>query len=105
MPKIPRLAYDPLIFADALPTFQSNLRTASQATRDRHALLPAMAPTTRQSQAALGPLYPSFDSSPYSLIDYGHNRSQVTRSDPAKSVRWSNVGSTPLLRKKVASTR
>lgn len=47
---------------------------ASEAARSRHALLPSAPSARRVSQhasMAMGPLYPSFDSSPIALIDYG----------------------------------
>ena len=51
-----------------------SLPMASEAARSRHALLPTMSSTRRvtpASTALMGPLYPSFDSSPVAPIDYG----------------------------------
>ena len=51
-----------------------SLPMASEAARSRHALLPTMSSARRvtpASTASMGPLYPSFDSSPIAPIDYG----------------------------------
>ena len=51
-----------------------SLPMASEAARSRHALLPTMSSARRvtpASTASMGPLYPSFDSSPVAPIDYG----------------------------------
>lgn len=63
----------------ALPTFQTSLRSASQATRDRHALLPSLSSQSqprRPSSANNGVSYPQFDTTPYAAIDYGHSLSR-----------------------------
>ncbi|CAK0788001.1 hypothetical protein CVIRNUC_011223 [Coccomyxa viridis] len=63
--------------AQELPSWaQTNfsLPMASEAARSRHALLPTMSSARRvtpASTASMGPLYPSFDSSPIAPIDYG----------------------------------
>ena len=62
---------------EELPSWaQTNfsLPMASEAARSRHALLPTMSSARRvtpASTASMGPLYPSFDSSPIAPIDYG----------------------------------
>ena len=62
---------------DELPSWaQTNfsLPMASEAARSRHALLPTMSSARRvtpSGTASMGPLYPSFDSSPIAPIDYG----------------------------------
>ena len=70
-----------------LPTFQYNLRSASQATRDRHALLPTVpASTRRAASTAESLLYPQFDASPYAPIDYGPDSRRQGSQEPAVQV-------------------
>lgn len=74
--------------ADAsLPTFQTNLPSASQATRDRHALLPSLAPkpTSQKRDTVTEPLYPNFDTSPFSAIDYSNNLHRQNHAQPQQS--------------------
>ena len=69
----------------ALPTFQTSLRSASQATRDRHALLPSLSSQSqprRPSSANNGVSYPQFDTTPYAAIDYGHSLSRQSSAQP-----------------------
>lgn len=55
----------------SLPTFSAGIRPVSQATRDRHALMPSMAPNPIKRQSSSGTSsYPIFDSSPLKPIEY-----------------------------------
>ena len=73
--------------ASELPTFQYNLRSASQATRDRHALLPTVpASTRRAASTAESLLYPQFDASPYAPIDYGPDPRRQGSQEPAVQI-------------------